>query len=140
VRIRIALFIIATFAACTPTGSVLGRADLAERARTEMIGQSKEQVFACMGPPAQVAQFGGQEVWRYQSGGRTVSSGSAYQTGSPYNPVIVGGAQSEYRSCTIDLTWKNDKLANMVYRGNTGGALTAGEQCAYAVAACVGGS
>ena len=42
-----------------------------------MVGMSKEQILACMGPPANKAAEGQTEVWGYNSGdGTVIASGS----------------------------------------------------------------
>ena len=44
------------------------RAQVANEAQNSMIGLSKEQILACMGPPANQAAVGATEVWSYNSG------------------------------------------------------------------------
>ena len=58
-------------------GCAFQRAEIAQDARTQMVGFSKEQVLACMGPPANKAAEGATEVWGFASGnGMTVASAS----------------------------------------------------------------
>jgi hypothetical protein len=57
------------------TGCALERAQIAQDARTSMVGMTKEQTLACMGPPANSGTVGATEVWSYPSGnGRTVGT------------------------------------------------------------------
>jgi hypothetical protein len=106
------------------------RAQMAADAKTEMIGMSKEQVFACMGPPANKAAEGATEVWSYPSGnGRTdvaMAGGRDWARGS-----------SSQRFCTVNVTMAGGKVSRINYVGPTGGLLTAGEQCAFALQNCV---
>jgi hypothetical protein len=51
------------------------RADIALRAKTSLVGRSKEEVLACMGAPPQHAIVGTTEVWSYPSGGDTTTLG-----------------------------------------------------------------
>jgi glucose/arabinose dehydrogenase len=44
------------------------RAQMANDAQGKMIGLTKEQVLACMGPPINKAAEGATEVWSYGSG------------------------------------------------------------------------
>jgi len=44
------------------------RARLAADAQASMVGRTKEQVLACMGPPAGTATEGAAEIWSYLSG------------------------------------------------------------------------
>jgi len=76
---------------CFLTSCAVQRAVVAQSAQAKMVGLSKEQVLACMAPPAQKMAEGVTEVWSYSSG--------------------------------------ND-------RGPTGGLLTGGDQCAFAVENC----
>lgn len=49
-------------------GCAFQRAEIAQDARTQMVGMSKEQVLSCMGAPANKAAEGATEVWGYDSG------------------------------------------------------------------------
>jgi hypothetical protein len=67
---------IATLAVAV-SGCALQRAQIAQDARVQMVGMSREQVLICMGPPANKAAEGQMEVWSYDSGdGTVVASGS----------------------------------------------------------------
>jgi outer membrane protein assembly factor BamE (lipoprotein component of BamABCDE complex) len=58
-------------------GCAIQRAQIAQDARAQMAGMSKEQVLTCMGAPANKAAEGATEVWGYASGnGMTVASAS----------------------------------------------------------------
>jgi hypothetical protein len=83
-----------------------------------------------MGPPATKAAEGQTEVWSYNSGdGTVVASGSA-SYGS------FSGTSSR-RFCQINVVMTGQSVASVNYQGPTGGLITAGEQCAYAVDACL---
>jgi hypothetical protein len=111
-------------------GCAFQRAEIAQDARTQMVGLSKEQVLACMGAPANKAAEGATEVWGYASGnGMTVASASYDRYG--------GTAVSSSRFCNINIVMTSGRVTAVNYTGPTGGLLTAGEQCAYAVNACV---
>jgi len=61
----------------TLAGCAIQRAEIAQDARAQMVGMSKEQVLACMGAPASKAAEGATEVWGYNSGdGTTVATAS----------------------------------------------------------------
>ena len=95
-----------------------------------MIGMPKERVLACMGAPANKAAEGATEVWGYNSGnGMTVASASYDRYG--------GTAVSSSRFCTVNIVFTGGQVSAVNYNGPTGGLLTQGEQCAYAVDACV---
>jgi hypothetical protein len=111
-------------------GCAIQRAQVAQDARVQMVGMSKEQVLACMGPPASKAAEAQTEVWGYNSGdGTVVASGSV--SGGNFSGV------SSSRFCKINMVFAGGAVSTVNYQGPTGGLITAGEQCAYAVDACV---
>ncbi len=136
--------------AAVGTGCSLQRAQVANEAQSKMIGLSKEQVLACMGAPQGKAAEGATEVWSYGSGdGKTIvntfggsttnasvtggpnyASGSATTTGS-------GFGVATQRGCTVQVVMSEGRVSRVNYAGPTGGLLTKGEQCAYAVENCV---
>ena len=112
------------------SGCAIQRAQIAQDARAQMIGMTKEQVLACMGPPANKATEGQTEVWSYNSGdGTVVASGSA-----SYGNF---SGTSSRRFCQINVVMTGASVSSVNDQGPTGGLITAGEQCAYAVDACV---
>jgi hypothetical protein len=111
-------------------GCAIQRAQIAQDARVQMVGLSKEQVLTCMGPPANKASEGATEVWGYASGnGMIVASAS--------NDRYGGTAVASSRFCNINIVMASGRVTAVNYTGPTGGLLTAGEQCAFAVDACV---
>lgn len=95
-----------------------------------MVGMTKENVLTCMGPPGSKAAEGATEVWSYESGnGMEVASLS----GDRFSATAV----SSRRFCKINVVMSSGLVSAVNYSGPTGGILTAGEQCAYAVDACV---
>jgi hypothetical protein len=111
-------------------GCAIQRAEIAQDARAQMVGMSKERVLACMGAPANKAAEGATEVWGYASGnGMTVATASYDRYG--------GTAVSSSRFCNINIVFSSGQVSAVNYTGPTGGLLTAGEQCAYAVSPCV---
>jgi hypothetical protein len=121
------------------SGCAIQRAQVAQDARAQMVGMSKEQVLACMGPPGQRAAEGATEVWNYASGDGTVLSGGSAQVynGGFGGATVSGSSVSSRRFCNINVVMTGGNVAAVNYQGPTGGLLTGGEQCAYAVATCV---
>jgi hypothetical protein len=110
-------------------GCSIQRAQVANEAQNKMIGLSKEQILACMGPPANRASEGATEVWSYNSGnGQTTAVVSGSQT--------FATAISTQRFCTVNVAMTNGYVSAVNYLGPTGGLITAGEQCAFAVQGC----
>jgi hypothetical protein len=111
-------------------GCAFERAEVAQKAQASMIGMPKEQVLACMGAPASRASEGKTEVWGYNSGnGMTVTDASYGRFG--------GTAVSSNRFCNVNIVMTAGAVSAVNYNGPTGGLLTQGEQCAYAVDACL---
>jgi hypothetical protein len=130
------------------------RAMVASQAQHDMVGMSRAQILACMGPPAQRQADSDIEVWAYPSGGRTDSFGVAQTSGSAtgvYNgnaysgtyvgsgsTTTFGNAFSVNRYCVVDVVFAGDRVSTVNYLGRTGGLITQGEECAYAVRSCSG--
>ena len=117
-RLIVALALIHAVAAC----SSFGRADLANRAQTELVGLSTEQLLACAGAPDRRAMSGETEVLTY--GVRTQTQASKDHPGST-------------RFCEATFVIRDGRVSKVSYRGKTGGWLTSGEQCGYVVQNCV---
>jgi hypothetical protein len=148
IKLSIAIACCVLFAGCS-----VQRALVAQDAQAKLVGLTKEQVLACMGPPANRMAEGATEVWSYNSGdGRTTTVASATSTtdmnasGSRFGNTVdmsgtatssgFGTAVTKRRSCTVNVTIVDGRVNRVNYLGPTGGLLTAGEQCAYAVQNC----
>ena len=101
------------------TACAIQRAQMAADTRINMIGLSKEQVLACMGPPLNKGAEGGTEVWSYNSGNNVT-------------PVRDGNG----RYCTINVKMWNGRVGAVDYLGPAGGLITPNEACAFAVEKC----
>lgn len=114
------------------------RAHEAARAKTELVGMSKESVLACMGPPQNREAEGTTEVWSYASGNNeTDTFGSASAFGNWNSAFALGSSSSSTRSCTVNIVMSSGMVSRVNYSGPTGGLLTEGEQCAFAINNCV---
>jgi outer membrane protein assembly factor BamE (lipoprotein component of BamABCDE complex) len=112
------------------------RDDDAARAKTRMIGMSKEEVLACMGIPKKKASEGATEVWSYLStddyGVRTQDS---FKVTSYYS---TKPSTYEKRFCTENVVIRDGVVRAVHYLDPTGTTiLNDYDQCGYAVAACV---
>lgn len=137
------------------------RAETASAAKAQMVGMSRERVLACMGVPAARQAEGETEVWTYGSGGRldSFASGTSTTTASALGigqtqfigntalstgPVTGTATTSGFASsstrgrfCVVNVVLMGGRVSAVNYSGRTGGLLTQGEQCAYAVQNCV---
>jgi hypothetical protein len=101
--------VVALVIAAWVIGCAGDRAQIANYAQNKMIGLTKEQILACMGPPASKSTEGATEVWSYPSGNRI---------------------------CTVNVTMMDGKVKRLNYVDPTGGQLSQNEQCFFAVANC----
>jgi len=111
-------------------GCATERAPVAEDARLQLVGMSKEQILACMGPPAGKAVESLTEVWSYNTGDGTVVASGATSSGT------YSGTSSS-RFCKIEVVFAPATVITVNYFGPAGGLPTASEQCASALSACV---
>ena len=123
----------------------LQRAQVAHEAQDKMVGLRKDQVLACMGVPANKAAEGATEVWSYNSGDDKVVSSVRSTTNMSVSgdPDFARGhartsavGVSSRRFCTVNVVMTDGVVTRVNYAGPTGGALTSGEQCAFAVENC----
>ena len=112
------LFVFFAFGGCA-----FERARIANEAQASMVGLTKEQTLACMGPPANKAVEGTTEVWSYEFGDGT--------------RVAITSGISAGRFCKINITMASGRISRIDYLGPTGGLITQGEQCAFAIQQCV---
>lgn len=108
-------------AAVPLAGCAFERAEIAQRAQVTMVGLPKEQLLACMGPPINKAVEGKTEVWAYST--------------SPTINMDRGSGSTRF--CNINITIVGGTVSAVDYHGPTGGLISEGEQCAYAVGRCV---
>jgi hypothetical protein len=120
------------------TACSIQRAQEASEAQASMVGMPKEQVLQCMGSPASTAIAGATEVWTYNSGnGWTDTFATAHASGGSYSTTAFGSAISTKRFCKVDVVMTAGRVARVNYSGPTGGLITKGEQCAFAVENCL---
>jgi len=129
------LTVVAAFliVACNPTSNKFSRAEYAQRAKTEMIGKSQAEVLSCMGPPANAVERGDQSIWSYASGGDRQTAVRL----NPYAETYTATAITQVRSCIVNVEFKSGVVKKLNYIGRTGGLVTEGEQCAFAVSNCL---
>lgn len=146
--------LIVVLCAFATAGCAVQRAVVAHGAQEKMVGMSREQILACMGPPVTKAAEGATEVWSYGSGNdhRTAIGTNYAQTNGSisgerrgYQFSATGEAtttslatvNSSRRFCTVNVVMMDGRVSKLNYAGPTGGVLTGGEQCAFAVQSCL---
>jgi hypothetical protein len=138
----------ASIVLATTQGCAFQRAATADRAKTQMIGMSEQQVLACMGVPAGRQQIAGTDVWAYPSGGESNTTSEAFGQantsgtvyGNSYNSNTTasafGTSTTRNRYCVVNVVFQDGRVGAVNYSGRTGGLLTGDEQCAFAVQSC----
>ncbi|MFZ5504612.1 MAG: hypothetical protein ACOY7P_03900 [Pseudomonadota bacterium] len=121
-------------AAITLGGCAVQRANLAERAQSEMVGMSKKELLLCAGVPLRQERVEDLEFLTFSGGGDSVSSGAATAVSSK---TVVGTETTTRRYCEATFVLKNSAIEKVSYQGRTGGLLTKGEQCAFIVENCL---
>lgn len=132
------------------TGCAIQRSQDATDAKVKLVGFTKEQILACMGPPATRASEGNTEVWSYNSGdGRTTVatrrsaetnielSGDRRSVSGTAQTNSTGFSISRRRYCIVNVTLNAGRVTGINYVGPTGGLVSVGEQCAYALQNCL---
>ena len=136
IKTIIGMFLIAIFAfnlgGCTNTK--IGRAIVADQAKTDLIGKTRNEVISCAGVPVRSLknkEFNS-EFFTYVGG--SSSSFSLHRINSIMNPIF---AKSKNRSCTVTIELVNNIVTKVRYSGDTGPLLAPDELCAEVVADCV---
>ncbi len=94
-----------------------------------MVGMSREDVLACMGPPLQKATEGTVEVWRYATGSGQQALFSAT------NGNAIGASFNRY--CIINIAFRGAGVSSLSYSGPSGPPVGPYAECALAVKECV---
>jgi hypothetical protein len=68
-----------------------------------MIGMSKEQILACMGPPQGSSAQGSTAVWSYSSGGQQqIGTAQGFWTGT-----VIGSSHARY--CVVNVVMQDGR-------------------------------
>jgi len=129
-RILSLFFIVLYLGACASE-----RSDIANNAKTEMIGMSKGRLLSCAGVPNASYVDGSREYLTYNSGGDSSIVGNTFYG---YNTTTIFNKRT--RSCKVTVVLENDKIVSMKYNEKTSllrKAMFENEQCGYVLADCV---
>ncbi|MEY4508620.1 MAG: hypothetical protein RLZZ450_742 [Pseudomonadota bacterium] len=99
------------------------------------MGLSETELLKCAGAPAQEKHAGSLSFLTYHGGGG--GGGDGVAVGAVAQSQL-GVASFKRRYCDATFTLENGRVADLQYRGRTGGLLTRDEQCAFIVEDCVG--
>jgi hypothetical protein len=114
-------------------GSKFHRAEVATRAKTELVGMSKKDLLSCAGVPVRSQQVEDMEFLTYVGGGDNVG----YAGGAAGSSAAGGVIAMHKRYCEVTFVLKAGKVEKVNYTGRTGGWATKGEQCAFVIENCL---
>lgn len=120
--IRIFPFIFLALAGCAAQ-----RAEVAQRARTELVGMPREELLRCAGKPASEEQTRSGEILIY--------AGSTPDYSCPLKKWA--GSEPPRRHCRARFTLERGRVAKVDYEDNSGKAIVTGDQCTFLVEHCV---
>ncbi|MDD5033346.1 MAG: hypothetical protein PHE55_01195 [Methylococcaceae bacterium] len=108
------------------SGCAAHRAEIAQRARSELVGLSKTQLLQCMGPS--------QRQERSESGEILIFSGA---TPNYSCPLRMGETEPPRRYCEAAFVLENGVVKTVGYREPNGNIITQADRCAFLVEKCV---
>lgn len=108
---------------------------VAERARTDMIGMSEQQLKACAGEPTATNQENGIALWSYF---RETSRSATAISDVGYTPTRRGETTYDYfRYCEATFALQNGRVREVAFRGRTATGREIMEPCGAIVERCV---
>jgi hypothetical protein len=108
---------------------------VAERARTEMIGMSEAQLKACAGEPTALNRENGIDLWSYF---RETSRSATTISDVGYTPTNRAESSYDYfRYCEATFHLQNGRVREVDFRGRTATGREILEPCGAIVQRCV---
>jgi hypothetical protein len=99
-------------------------------AQATMIGLSKRDILACMGPPLwRTASAQATEIWTYRTGLTTTDS-------PPWSVGANFSALTPPAPCDVRIVMTNAHVSRIAYALPDGLALPSGRQCSFPVSSC----
>lgn len=110
-------------------------ADKAERARTQMLGMSADQLQACAGQPTATNRENGTDLWSYF---RETSRSATAISDVGYTPTNRGEASYDYlRYCEATFALRQNRITQIEFRGRTSTGRETLEPCGAIVQRCL---
>lgn len=107
----------------------------AEKAKTDMIGMSEQQLKACAGEPTATNLENGTALWSYF---RETSRSAVAISDVGYTPTRRGETTYDYyRYCEATFALQNGRVRSVEYRGRTATGREVLEPCGAIVERCV---
>ena len=113
-------------------GCAFQRGMEAEKAKTKLIGMTKQSFMQCAGEPWEMRSYGSTETLLY-------INNKKYREGDTIPGKVVYAMKSEIEGqyCEARVTISDGRVSAIRYSGQTGGPLTEGEACAPIIQGCL---
>ena len=131
-RITLLIFFVLGLSGCA--GGKFHRAEVAQEAKTSLVGMTKKDLYLCAGVPTRQEKVENLEFLTYESGGDSTGVGLGTSTS---NTTAIGVVSSHKRYCVVTFVLSEGAVQKVNYQGRTGGRATEGEQCAFVVEPCL---
>lgn len=99
--------------------------NIAEYARTKLVGTPADELRACLGAPDETGKVGDRDVWRYVSGPHT------------YSAVPLRRKHQDDRYCIASFIFAEGVVESVGYAGRSGGVLDPYAECYEIVKGCM---
>lgn len=135
-KIRLAAALLPLLAATLSLGGCASPLEeKAERARTEMVGLTADQLKGCAGEPTALNREGGADLWSYF---RETTRSATVQTDMGDSPVRRGEVATDYfRYCEALFVLQGGKVSAVEFRGRTATGREVLEPCGAIVDRCL---
>lgn len=115
-------------------GCAIDRMDMAQQAKTDLVGKRKGFILSCAGQPSRTRTEGDRTYLTYLR--FAPEDRQQFATSKLDNPALAK-AMAKRRYCEATFIIRNDRVEHVRYAGNSGGLVTQGEQCGFIVNSCV---
>ena len=117
-------------AALAVSGCAVERSNHADRARSDLIGISKAELFRCAGLPDDTQKVGDDEFLTYRN--------DLLTSGGITMPIIGGGVNFfDSKYCHATFVIRNGRAQALHYAGNASSPMAELDQCGYIVDTCI---
>ncbi|MBV8169403.1 MAG: hypothetical protein JO021_21590 [Alphaproteobacteria bacterium] len=117
-------------AALAVSGCAVERSNHADRARTDLVGISKAELFSCAGLPDDTQKVGDDEFVTYRN--------DLLTSGGITMPIIGGGVNFfDSKYCHATFVIRNGRAQALHYAGNASSLGAELDQCGYIIDTCI---
>jgi hypothetical protein len=118
------------------SGCALQRAEMAYRAKSEIIGMSKTDLLMCAGVPIRQEKVDDLEFLIY-SGGKDIQGAEVATATGDSNGATGVAVGNPYYYCEATFVLKDGTVQKVLYKSRRGGVFTKDEPCGFIVENCL---